>query len=342
MAEIAIYPFLRHLRAEPNQHILRYRRGKVVASGRGLSFWFRPLNSAIAAVPTEDLEVPFLLKGRSKDFQEVNVQGVVSYRVADFDRIAQRVDFSVDLVSGMHRNKPLERIAGAVTELVQQLATDFLAARPLQTLLAGGCDGIRQQIDSGLRADPGLLDLGVAMVAVRVSSVSPSPEVEKALCIPIREQIQQNADEATFKRRALAVEKERAIQENELQNRIELSKREEQLIEQKGLNDRRRVTDEAQTARIAAEAEAGRYELDATAKAAGIRAVEEAKVVAERERMAIYRELPPERVMALAMQELAGKLTNVGQITITPDHVGSLLKHLGLVLPATATSEKAG
>ena len=40
------------------------------------------------------------------------------------------------------------------------------------------------------------------------------------------------ADEAAFARRAMAVEKERAIQENELQNRIELAKKEEGLIEQ--------------------------------------------------------------------------------------------------------------
>ncbi|PIE12482.1 MAG: band 7 protein, partial [Rhodobacterales bacterium] len=34
----------------------------------------------------------------------------------------------------------------------------------------------------------------------------------------------QKADEATFSRRALAVDKERAIAENELQNQIELEK----------------------------------------------------------------------------------------------------------------------
>jgi hypothetical protein len=38
MAEIRTYPILRHLRAEPSFHILRFRRGKQVASGRGLAF----------------------------------------------------------------------------------------------------------------------------------------------------------------------------------------------------------------------------------------------------------------------------------------------------------------
>lgn len=344
MAEITLYPFLRHLRAEPSQHILRYRRGRLVSSGRGQSFWFRPLDAAIAAVPGEDLEVPFLFQGRSRDFQEVNVQGVVTYRVADPERLAQRVDFSIDLRSGVYRHKPLERIAGAITELAQQMATDYLAAGELQKLLAGGGEELRRRIDAGLRADPGLAETGIEVVSVRVSSVTPSPEVEKALRVPVRESIQQSADEATFRRRAEAVQKERAIQENELQNKIELSKREEQLIEQKGANDRRRVTDESEAARIVAEGQAARSELESRSRAAGIRAVEEAKVVAERERMLIYRQFPPEQLMALAVQELAGKLNNVEQITITPDHIGSLLKQLGLALPAApvVTAAKEG
>lgn len=338
--EISRYPFICHLRSEPSQFVVVYRNGRLVASGRGISHWFRPLNTALVAIPAEDQEIPFLFQGRSRDFQEVNVQGVVSYRVQDFTRVAERIDFSIDLIAGRHRNKPLERIAGLVTELVQQLATDHLASNPLQTLLLSACDEVRRKIDQGLRADAGLTELGLAVVALRVSSVSPSPEVEKALRIPVRESIQQNADEATFRRRALAVEKERAIQENELQNKIELSKREEQLIEQQGANERRRAADAAQAARIQAEAEAARHELHARAQATGIRALEEAKVVAERERMGIYREFPPERLHALALQEFAVKLSQVEHISVTPDHVGALLKQLGLAAPRSAHEQK--
>jgi hypothetical protein len=163
-----------------------------------------------------------------------------------------------------------------------------------------------------------------------VSSVTPSAEVEKALRVPVREAIQQEADEATFRRRALAVEKELAIQENELQNKIELAKREEQFIEQKGENDRRRITDEVQSAEIAAEGQAKRADLLSKAKAAEIKAVEEARVAAERERMLIYRDFPADRLMALAAQELASKLKGIDSVTITPDHVGALLKQIGL------------
>ena len=78
------------------------------------------------------------------------------------------------------------------------------------------------------------------MVAVR-----PEPEVEKALRTPTRERVQQEADKATFERRAVAVERERAIGENELQTQIELARREEQLVIQRGVNTRREAEEAA-------------------------------------------------------------------------------------------------
>lgn len=75
-----------------------------------------------------------------------------------------------------------------------------------------------------------MAEMGLDIVAVRVGAVKPIADVEKALQIPVREAIQQEADVATFRRRAEAVEKERAIQENELQNQIELARREANLI----------------------------------------------------------------------------------------------------------------
>lgn len=342
MVQISRYPLLSHLRSEPSQHVLHFRRGKLVGKGRGLTFWFRPLNSAIAALPAEDLEVPFLIHGRSKDFQEVNVLGAITYRVTNFELLAQRVDFSIQLATGLYQQKPLERIASAITELAQQLSIDLLAEAPLVALLAVGCEQIRQRIDIGMSSNTGLSEIGIAVVAVRVSSVSPSTEVEKALRIPMRETIQQDADEATFKRRAHAVEKERSIQENELQTKIELARRESLLIEQRGTNERRRIADEVESAQIAAQGQANRDELDANARALGIRAVEGAKVGAERERMLIYKEFPPEQLMALAVQELAGKLKTIREVTVTPDHLGAIIKQLGLVVPSPGAIQKAG
>jgi hypothetical protein len=142
------------------------------------------------------------------------------------------------------------------------------------------------------------------------------------------EQMQQRADQATFERRALAVEKERAIQENELATRIELARRQATLIEREGENAKRKAQDAAEAARIRVAADAENTGIAAQAEAARIEAVEGASVDAEARRMEIYRQLEPHVVLGLAARELAGNLTHIDHLNLSPDALGPLLQHL--------------
>jgi regulator of protease activity HflC (stomatin/prohibitin superfamily) len=320
--------FVRHLRAEPTSHVLFFKDGALKRSGPGLAFWFLPLGASISVVPLDDRELPVLFKGRSSDFQDVAVNGAVIWRVNHPEDIARRVDFSVDSDAGTYTREPLDRIAATITQLASQLASTFLMSASLRGILKDGVEVIRSVIHEGLTTDPGLLGMGVEIVATRVASVLPTSEMEKALQMPTREKIQQEADEATFGRRALAVDKERAIQENELGNQIELAKREEQLIAQRGQNERRRATETAESKRIEAEAAAKNVTVNAIAQAESIKVLEEAKVNAEKERMEIYRDLPSSAMMGLAARELAGKLQTIEHLTLSPDMLGSMLQRV--------------
>ena len=328
MAEIRSYLFVRHLRAEPTSWVAFFKNGRRKRSERGLAFWFAPLGASIVEVPLDDRELPFLLAGRSADFQDVHVNGVVTFRVAEPELLASRVDFSINTRTGRYTSEPLDKLAVVVKELAQELAGSFVARAPLRALLDQGADVIRDEIQRGLVAAPSLSSLGLEIVATRVASVKPTAEMEKALQMPTRERIQQEADEATFARRALAVDKERAIAENELANQIELARREEQLIGQRGQNEKKRITDESANKRIEAEAAARNIRLNAEAQAESIKVLEEARVRAERERMDIYRSLPPAALMGLAARELAGKLQSIEHLTVSPDMLGSLVERV--------------
>ena len=319
MADITTLPFLRHLRAEPTSHVMRYRRGNLAAEGPGLAFWFRPISTAVAEVPLDDRELPFLFHARSRDFQELTVQGVISFRVAEPGRLARRVDFTIDLVSGRWSEAPLEQVAGLLTQLAQQFVIDELVTLDLRAILADGVAAIRDRIADGLAAEPALAELGLEVVAVRVAAVAPSADMEKALQQPSREAIRQQADQATFPRRATAVDSERAIAENELANRIELARREEQLVAREGANQRRRAEEDAAAAKVAAEAEDERERMTSAREADAIDLVEQARLRAERDRAEIHKQIPPQVLLALALQELAGQLPNVEHLTITPD-----------------------
>ena len=91
MAQISRFLFMRHLRGEQSSHLLHFANGRLVREGRGLSFWFLPLSASIAEVPIDDREQAFLFRGRTIDFQEFSVQGVITYRVANPTKVAQRV-----------------------------------------------------------------------------------------------------------------------------------------------------------------------------------------------------------------------------------------------------------
>lgn len=332
MAEIKRFPFIRHLRAEPNAHVIVFIDGHVKKSGLGLATWFFPLRAAIAEVPTDDRPVALTVHARSADFQDVTVQGVIGYRILDPERAARRIDFSIDLSRGQHLREPLDKIALLLSQVAQEHAAAWIGTTRLTDVLARGTARVREAIHAALSVDPLLAELGIELTSVRVASVVPTPDLERALEAPIREGIQQQADEAAFARRALAVEKERAIQENELQNRIELSRRQAQLIEQEGKNQSQKALDESHAKQVSAEGEALRKKLLALAEAESIRALESPRIDAERARMEIARATPAVVLFALAARELAAKLQRIDHL-----HLGAELAPLLSELVAAGT-----
>lgn len=328
MADISKRFGLRHLRAAPTSHIRHLRRGTVVHDGAGLAFWFRPLVAAISEVPVDDRELAMLFHARTSDFQDVTVQATVTFRITDPAAAATRLDFGIDPDTGVWRAAPLEQIGTLLTENAQQHALQLLARTSLADALTDGVAAVRGRIAEALAAEPRLTDTGLEVIAVRVVALRPEPEVERALRTPAREQIQQEADRATYERRAVAVERERAISENELDSRIELARREEQLVTQQGTNARREAEEQATAAAVRTESEASRRTTLATAEAEAVRTLGAANAAAEADRLAAHQQVDPAVLHALALMALAGNLPQVEHLTLTPDLITDLLGRL--------------
>jgi regulator of protease activity HflC (stomatin/prohibitin superfamily) len=329
MADISRYPFVHHLRGTATVHVRHVRNGKVRHAGTGLSFWFRPLSAVLSEVPVADRELPLLFHARTSDFQDVAVQATVTYRLADPALAASRLDFSIDPTRGGWRSAPLDQVAGLLTETVQQHSLALLAAMPLTEALVTGVETLHTTVGAAVTEDARLAETGIAVVALRVVAVRPEPEVEKALRTPAREQVQQEADRATYERRALAVERERAISENELQSQIELARREEQLVTQRGANARREAEEQAAAGQVGAEAQARRTLTLAEADASATRARGEADAAAEAARVAVRRDLPEAVLWTEALREVSGQLPDIDNLVLTPDLLTPLLARLG-------------
>ncbi|MFD8817084.1 SPFH domain-containing protein [Streptomyces sp. NPDC059627] len=362
MADITRRLGWRHLRGAPTAHVRHHRDGKLLHDGPGLSFWFRALTAAISEVPVDDRELAMTFHARTADFQDVAVQATVTYRIGDPTVAAARLDFSIDPDTGAWRGTPLEQLGTLLTETAQQHALDVLAGTPLSEALVDGTATVRERIASGLGAEPRLPATGIEVVAVRVMALRPEPEVERALRTPAREQIQQEADRATYERRAVAVERERAIAENELASQIELARREEQLVDQRGTNARREAEEHAaadavraaaeatrtvkladaeaaRTVRLAeaeasrsvklGEAEASRAVTLARAEAAGAREVGEARAAAQAAWLRVHGEADVATLHALTGTRLAENLPRIDSVTVSPDVLTGLLARLG-------------
>ncbi|MQM26234.1 SPFH domain-containing protein [Glycomyces albidus] len=328
MADVTKLLFLRHLRGTPTVWVRYQQGGRTRNEGTGQSFWYRPLVAVLSEVPVDDRELPLMFHARTADFADVTVQATVTYRIADPALAATRLDFSVDPYRGQARARPLDQVATLLTELAQQPALDLLARVPLADALTVAITEVRESVAAALANEPRLSDVGVDVVSARVVAIRPEPELERSLQTPTREAVQQDADKATYTRRAQAVEQERAIAENELQNQIELARREQQLVEQKGANDRRRAELTAAADLAAAQGQAEKARTLAAAQADRLRAVGSAEADAEAARMAAYSDLPTELLHALALRELAGRLPEIGQLTITPDLLSGALARL--------------
>ncbi|MEV6192271.1 SPFH domain-containing protein [Streptomyces sp. NPDC051920] len=351
MADITRRLGWRHLRGAPTAHIRHHRSGQLVHDGPGLSFWYRSLTAALSEVPVDDRELAMTFHARTSDFQDVAVQATVTYRISDPAVAAARIDFSIDPDSGAWRGTPLEQLGSLLTETAQQHALDVLARTSLASALVDGVAAVRERVAEGLAAEPRLPATGIEVVAARVVALRPEPEVERALRTPAREQIQQDADKATYERRAVAVERERAIAENELASRIELARREEQLVDQQGTNARREAEEHAaadavragaeaaRTVRLAeaeatrslrlAEAEATRKVRLAGAEAQAAREVGAARADAQAAWLRVHGDVDVATLHALTGSRLAENLPRIENLTLSPDVLTGLLAKLG-------------
>ncbi|MDP9996773.1 hypothetical protein [Pseudarthrobacter sulfonivorans] len=187
---------------------------------------------------------------------------------------------------------------------------------------------LRTVLTGALRTDARLLSTGIEILGVQVLAVRPEADVERALQTPVREQLQSEADRAVYERRAVAVERERTISENEMASQIELATRREHLVAQEGANARRQAEEKAAAGLIEARASAERQGITTTAEANQIRLVGEAAAAREAATMEVYRDMEQATLLALALREAAGSLPSIGNLTITPDLLSGALAGL--------------
>lgn len=314
MARILRFPLLSHATSTATRVLVEGRSGALVSRGPGASLWFRPLDTTLSEVPIEDLEYTYLAQATTADHQAVSVQVALTIRIVDPVQAAKRIDFALDTRTGEWTGQPIRTLQNRISETARHFVVRTVAAATLERMLDDGLAIVQAELVEGLTGETELVAAGVVLSSVKVVAVRPEEDVERALTTTVRERIQAEADRATYERRAQAVDRERAIKENELHNKIELARREAQLVEIHGANERRR-----------SEQEQERQQLALAGRVAEITQVAEAQNEATRRTLDAFADAELPALVATLAPEIVAHLPKVDSVTITPDLLSGAL-----------------
>ena len=258
MGTLHHHPFLIRYQGGAGDHVVQIRAGRTIRSGVGQSFWLRAGRCALAEVPTANRAHSFLVQVPSADQQNVSAQVAITYRIEDAEAAASHYDFDLYPRDASNDAQGLWQIDETVTRIAHSALASSIGEMPLSDAISGSLERVGSLLAQAFAADEQLRATGVAVVDVRLMSLRPDEGVESSLRAPLLEQLQAEADRALYERRALAVERESQISENEMQSKLDLARKRADLVDQEGHNARREAEEKAAADAIAVEAEARR------------------------------------------------------------------------------------
>ena len=282
---------IRFYKGEPNIYAIRFRNGQVKQAGQGVNFWYLPFNTNIAAVPTGNQDASFIFTEATANFQEVAIQGTLTFRLTDPEALARRLDFTIDPRSQQYLTEDPDKLTQLVVNKVQTHTRAAVNKLTLEQALTAARTLEKAVLEAVAREEE-LIDLGVMVINQHVTAIKPTPEMQKALEADYREGLQKRADQAIYDRRAAVVESERDIMEREINTEIEIETRRKELVDTQARNNLTLAEAEAQAAEL---------------------------------KLNPYAEMPPQALVGLALKEWAGNAGQIGNLNITPDLLGQVV-----------------
>ncbi|MDO3380900.1 SPFH domain-containing protein [Gilvimarinus algae] len=330
-----------YYKADSATYVIKTSGGKVRKKGKGLSFFYIQATSSIAAIPVSVQEAPFIFNLQTADYQSVRIQGQISFRVIDPDKIADVLNFNLKADGQSYASEDPLKLTDRVVRAAQSIVQNKVQSVALRDSLALS-QPLVELMKTELAVQPVLEELGIALVDASVAAITPSPETSKALEAEARESILKEADDAIYARRKSAVEQERTIKDAELQTELAIQQKEQEIAESRINNERAIMRGNAQTEqeRIKAEIEAenqrkelvllnvenSKQEADSEAYAIAARMKAFSELPVENLKAMALANMQPEQMMAMAMEAMAQNAGKIGELNIGPEVFTNMMK----------------
>ncbi|ENY6784281.1 MULTISPECIES: SPFH domain-containing protein [Providencia] len=331
----------KYFKADSSTFVIQSVNGKVRKQGKGLSFWYNSDKTPIAALPLNAQEAPFIFNLQSSDFQSLRIQGQISFQVVAAEKTADVLNFNLTKDGKSYASEDPLKLSDRVVRAAQTIIQAKIQTTSLRDALLIS-QSLVTLVSKQLAEQAAIESLGIAILDVSIAAIAPSPETLKALEAQARESILKEADDAIYARRKFSVEQERTIKEAELETDLSVQAKEQQIEEarldneRKLLRERAEIKQEELTAQVSAEAK--RNELVALS-VENQRIQSDADAYAIESKMKAYSQLPvenlkalalakmgPEQLMAMAFESLAQNAGKIGELNISPDLFGQLMK----------------
>jgi regulator of protease activity HflC (stomatin/prohibitin superfamily) len=329
---------IQHIKFDSMTYVLHFKNGNIQREGRGLSFFYFTPNSSIVAIPMGSNDLPFIFSESTNDYQQVNIQGQISYKISRPKELADVLDFTVT-DNGIYKKNDIEKLNQRIINEAQTSTSAYIHSIKLKDAIRSA-KAIENNILEGLKESAAIGMLGIEILGANILGISATPEMARALETETREKLQQEADQAIYERRNFAVEQERIIKETELNTEIAVEEKQKQIAEKKmesmvqqsdnerklremqleadiSVENQRKLFLEQKTANDKIEAETQGYVLEATLKPY--------KEMDWKILTALSNNSDPRFNIALAFRELAENADKIGNLNISPDLLNSLL-----------------
>lgn len=329
---------IKHIKFDSMTYVLYFKNGDIKKEGRGLSFFYFSPNCSIVAIPMGSNDLPFIFSESTNDYQTVNIQGQISYKISNPKTLADVLDFTVN-DNGQYKRNDIEKLNQRIINEAQTATSSFIHEIKLKDAIRSA-KAIEERILEGLKTSEAIAMLGIDILGANILGVQATPEMARALETETREKLQQEADQAIYERRNFAVEQERKIKETELNTEIAVEEKQKQIAEKKmesevqkaennrklremriaadiAVENQRKQLIEQKTAKDKKEAETQGYVIETTLKPY--------KDIDWKTLTALNNNPNPQFNISLAFRELAENANKIGNLNISPELLDSLL-----------------
>ena len=349
---------IRYIKVFPTEYVIHYRGEVVRREGKGLAFFYYAPYSNISVVPTSTIDVPFIFNEITGDYQEITVQGQLTYRIIDPKKVASILNYTVD--SNGYTSEDPEKLSQRLLNIAQVQTRQSVLEHHVQDVMKMSHE-LSQHVLGAIKQNPIIGELGLEVLTFAILAIKPTPEMSRAMETEARESLLKKADDAVYARRNSAVEQERKIKENELSTEVAVAEKRRQvqeteknteiamaeknrIIQNTQMDTRIQLAEKEQAVQKARmngmiQVEQARKDL-VKSKTENMQEEAKAQAFALRSSLEPFTELSPDVLQylstqnsdtglmtAMAFKKIAENAGKIGQLNITPELFATLLQN---------------